>query len=425
MNSRDGIASITGKALSSSLPKQTTCRSIGGSMNITVIGAGYVGLSVSAVLAQNNKVTLVDIIPGKVDMINRRESPLQDAEMKDFLREKDLDLTATLDLDTSCGNAELFVIAISTDFDSEKNQFNTTSIESVLRKIKELNPEGVIVIKSTVPVGYTRQVSQSLGMENILFSPEFLRENQALRDCLMPSRIILGIPGSSPPLRKAGERFAALLQEGALRKDIPLLIMESGEAEAVKLFANTYLAMRVAYFNELDTYAELHGLNTRNVIEGVCLDPRIGNHYNNPSFGYGGYCLPKDARQLLANYNKTPNEIIAAVVSANEVRMDFIAERILSRHPRTVGLYRLTVKSGSDNFRSSSILGVMKRLKARGMEVIIYEPALKEERFFNNRVIADLGEFKRMSDVIVANRYHPDLDDVAAKVYTRDLFMRD
>lgn len=394
-------------------------------MNITVIGAGYVGLSVSAVLAQNNKVTLVDIIPGKVDMINRRESPLQDAEMKDFLREKDLDLTATLDLDTSCGNAELFVIAISTDFDSEKNQFNTTSIESVLRKIKELNPEGVIVIKSTVPVGYTRQVSQSLGMENILFSPEFLRENQALRDCLMPSRIILGIPGSSPPLRKAGERFAALLQEGALRKDIPLLIMESGEAEAVKLFANTYLAMRVAYFNELDTYAELHGLNTRNVIEGVCLDPRIGNHYNNPSFGYGGYCLPKDARQLLANYNKTPNEIIAAVVSANEVRMDFIAERILSRHPRTVGLYRLTVKSGSDNFRSSSILGVMKRLKARGMEVIIYEPALKEERFFNNRVIADLGEFKRMSDVIVANRYHPDLDDVAAKVYTRDLFMRD
>lgn len=394
-------------------------------MRIAIAGTGYVGLSMAVLLAQHNTVTAVDIVPEKADLINRRISPIADSEIQEYLSTRPLDLTATTDGDSAYRNADLVLISTPTNYDPDQNYFDTSSVESVIRQVMAVNPGAAVVIRSTVPVGFTESARIKHGCRRLLFSPEFLREGRALYDNLYPSRIVVGVSQDDSQLRQTAEDFAALLREGAVKKDIPVRFMAPTEAEAVKLFANTYLALRVSYFNELDTYAQVRGLDTRAIIEGVCLDPRIGDQYNNPSFGYGGYCLPKDTKQLLANYRDVPQNIISAIVAANSTRKDFIAEQILARHPRTVGIYRLTMKAGSDNFRQSSIQGVMKRIKAKGVEVVVYEPALREDRFFNSRVIRDLDEFKRVSDVIVANRYSDDIRDVPDKVYTRDLYFRD
>ena len=394
-------------------------------MRIAIAGTGYVGLSMAVLLAQHNTVTAVDIVPEKADLINRRISPIADSEIQEYLSARPLDLTATTDGDSAYRNAELVLISTPTNYDPDQNYFDTSSVESVIRQVMAVNPSAAVVIRSTVPVGFTESARIKHGCRRLLFSPEFLREGRALYDTLYPSRIVVGVSQDDSQLRQTAEAFAALLREGAVKKDIPVRFMAPTEAEAVKLFANTYLALRVSYFNELDTYAQVRGLDTRAIIEGVCLDPRIGDQYNNPSFGYGGYCLPKDTKQLLANYRDVPQNIISAIVAANSTRKDFIAEQILARHPRIVGIYRLTMKAGSDNFRQSSIQGVMKRIKAKGVEVVVYEPALREDRFFNSRVIRDLDEFKRVSDVIVANRYSDDIRDVPDKVYTRDLYFRD
>ena len=410
-------------------------------MKIAIAGTGYVGLANAILLAQHNEVTAVDLVQAKVDQINAKKSPLADPEIEDYLAHKPLHLTATTDGDAAYRDADFVVVSTPTNYDPVKNYFDTSSVESAVRQVMAVNPNAVIVIKSTVPVGYTLSLRDKLSCKRLLFSPEFLREGRALYDNLYPSRIIVGAPEGDEDMARAAETFAHLLAQGAEKKDVPVLLLHPTEAEAVKLFANTYLALRVAFFNELDTYAELRGLNTRQIIEGVCYDPRIGNYYNNPSFGYGGYCLPKDTKQLRANFDQVPSNLVGAIVDANSTRKDFIAERILEKagyygpggqgrdgtsgNPCVVGLYRLTMKANSDNFRQSSIQGVMKRLKAKGVEVVVYEPTLREDRFFGSRVIRDFDEFQRLSQVIVANRFSPQLEPVMDKVYTRDLYFRD
>lgn len=391
-------------------------------MKIAVAGTGYVGLSNAVLLAQHHEVWAVDIIKEKVDLINNKKSPIIDSKLQEFLKNKSLNLTATLDGETAYKNADFIIVSTPTNYDPQLNHFDTSSVEAVIEQVIHIAPESTIVIKSTVPVGYTKAVKERYNISNVIFSPEFLREGQALADNLNPSRIIVG---RDDDMTERAEIFAELLRNGAEKKDAPILFMKPTEAEAVKLFANTYLALRVSFFNELDTYAEVRDLDTKSIIEGVGLDPRIGTHYNNPSFGYGGYCLPKDTKQLLSNFDNVPNNIIGAIVSANKTRKDFIAERILAKNPKIVGVYRLTMKANSDNFRQSSVQGVMKRIKEHDVEVVIYEPTLKEDSFCGSRVVHDLEEFKRISDVIIANRYNSDICDVIDKVYSRDLYFRD